>query len=288
MRCLFFILPALSMLFFTACAPRQAVIEAGVGGTLTALVPTSVLPADRATSTAVPTLPPPTATAAEDIQPTREPTANGETSTEPPPTVEATAAAPTETPVPTAPAVGELIYEDTFDAPGLWSVGDAGDSSVDISGGEMAFTQKTPGSFSLRILGKQGNDFHLEVETALANKCTSGDRYGLLFRAQDPANYYVFQIDCDGRYRLARYVSAAGTPLIDWTDTPAIQRGSQAANTLAVTAQGSSFSLAINGEPLATASDSVFAGGRFGLTVGANITKNFTVIFDNLRVSKVS
>jgi hypothetical protein len=43
----------------------------------------------------------------------------------------------------------------------------------------------------------------------------------------------------------------------------------------------------INGEQLGAASDSIFTGGRFGLWVGSNVTKNFTVVFDELRVYQI-
>jgi hypothetical protein len=266
-----------------ACAPRPAMIAFGVQSTLTALAPTAFLPPDRPTSTPVAILLPTTdvQAAAETAAPTGAATqllAMTETSAPP---------APTASPTPEVAAIGELILEETFDAPGLWAVGDAGDSSVSVSGGVMAYTQKTPGSFSFRLIGKQGDDFHAEVNTALANRCASGDRYGLMFRVQDASNYYAFVIDCDGQYRFLRYVSGAATPLLDWTATPVIERGTQSANTLAVTARGEMFEFAINGSRLATASDGLFAGGRFGLLVGANATRDFTVVFDNLTVNEM-
>jgi len=192
---------------------------------------------------------------------------------------------PTDTPV--AGTVGELIFEDTFDNPGPWAAGDFTDNSVSVSGGVMSFTQKTPGAFSFRVIGRQGADFYAEVTGALAKNCGSGDFYGLMFRIQDASNYYAFQIDCDGRYRFARYVGGAKTAIVDWTGTSAINRGAQANNTLAVTARGNTFQFAVNGTPLATADDTAFASGRFGLMVGSNVTKNFTVLFDNLRANKV-
>jgi len=263
-----------------ACAPRQTLIATGVSRTLTAMVPTSVLPPDRLTSTAVPTLALPTVTPPPTEPPALEPTL-------------VPTDAPTENPVVTSTAtlpaavVGELIFADTFDSAGAWAPGDFADNAVTVSGGVLSFTQKTPGAFSFRIIGRQGSDFHAEVQAALANNCGSGDRYGLMFRTQDPNSYYAFQIDCEGRYRFVRYVSGAGAAIIDWTPTPAIERGAQSANTLGVTAVGGAFTFAINGTPASTAGDTSFAKGGFGLMVGSNVTKNFTVIFDDLRVSKV-
>jgi hypothetical protein len=273
-----------------ACAPRPNIIAAGVSGTLTALAPTPILLADRSTSTPVPTLPlanpEPTATPTESASATESTSSEG-TDTATIAATEAPSPVPTDTPALDLSAIGELIFDDPFDSPGLWTLGDTENSSVTISGGVMTFIQKTPGTFSFRILGRQGGDFHAEIVGALAKNCGSGDRYGLMFRAQDLSNYYTFQIDCEGRYRFARYVEGAVTAIVDWTPSPAIDRGAQSANTLAVTAKGGAFAFAINGAPVATANDGIFESGRFGVTVGANVTKDFTVVFDNMKVNKV-
>jgi len=272
-------------LLLAACAPRADVIDNGVSGTLTALAPTDVLPADRATSTAVPTLAPPTlaATAPEATAVELAQTASATEAT-----AEAGATAgPTEAPSQGTAAIGDLIFEDTFDSAGPWTVGETDQSNVAISGGVMTFTQKTPGSFAVRLIGKQGDNFYVEVTATLLNNCTSGDRFGLMFRVQDPSNYYALQVNCEGNYRLMRYVADASTPIVDWTPSPAIQRGKQASNTLAVTARGSSLLLAINDTPLTTINDETFTSGRFGLLVGANASKNFAVVFDDLKAYKV-
>lgn len=273
-----------------ACAPRGNVIEAGVSATLTALAPTAFLPADRATSTSVPTLSLPTATAAS-TEPSVDtpalsdtPAVSTDLSATPETTATLEAAATSEI---GSATLGELLFDDQFDSPGLWSVGETDTSNVAISGGVMTYVQKTAGVFSFRIMGKQGDNFHAEISGALADRCASGDRYGLMFRVQDPSNYYLFQIDCDSRYRFVRYVADAATPLVDWTTSNDIERGAQAANTLSVTAQGGTFLLGVNGQPLTTAGDTTFAKGRFGVMVGSNTTKDFTVIFDNFKANKL-
>jgi hypothetical protein len=259
-------------LLLAACAPRASAIESGVSATLTALAPTSALPSTRSTSTPVPTLPPPTPTPAPTDAPS--PTATGSPE-------------PTATPQLENATLGDLIFEDEFDSPGLWSLGETDESNLTVNGGVMTFTQKKAGSFSFRITGKQGDNFHAEVSAALADRCNSGDRYGLMFRVQDPSNYYLFQIDCEARYRFVRYVADASTVLVDWTESEAIERGEQSANTLGVTAKDGIFLLSVNDQPLTTAADTTFASGRFGLLVGSNATPNFAVVFDNLRANKL-
>ena len=268
----------------SACAPRQAVIDSGVAATLTALVPTSLLPAGRSTSTPVPLIMP----AVSPDTPAPAHTPAPENTAAPAATAAQTAAVAT-LPVSTAAAntTGALIFEDLFDSAGPWAVGDTADSNVAVSGGALTYIQKTPGTFSYRIIGRQGNDFRAEVNTALPKGCGSGDKLGLMFRILDASNYYVFQIDCDGRYRLMRFVGGAGTALIDWSPSFAIKRGVNAANTLQAETKGNSLTVFVNGERLGTATDSIFANGRFGLWVGSNVTKNFTVVFDELRAYQI-
>ncbi|MEK7276093.1 MAG: hypothetical protein AAB427_01975 [Chloroflexota bacterium] len=275
------------MSLLSACAPRQAVIDSGVAATLTALVPTSLLPAGRPTSTAVPLIMP----AVSPEVPTPANTAAPENTTAPADTVApAATVAQTATvaalPVNTAAAntTGALIFEDLFDTAGPWAVGDTTDSNVAVSGGALTYAQKTPGTFSYRLIGRQGGDFRAEVSTALPKGCGSGDKFGLMFRILDASNYYLFQIDCDGRYRLMRFVGGADTPLLDWSQSPAIKRGVNAANTLRVETKGNSITVFVNGERLGAATDLIFTSGRFGLWVGSNVTNNFTVVFDELRV----
>jgi hypothetical protein len=257
---------ALLSTFLAACAPRADVIQSGVSGTLTALAPTPVLETNRPTSTPVPTVLPPTITPVSSDTPIPSP-----------------AIGPSLTPTPFTAGLGELIFEDTFNAPGGWALGDSVDTNVAINSNILFYTQKTPQTFSFRVIGKVGADFYAEVNTALASDCRSGDRFGLMFRVQDANNYYAYQIDCDGRYRLTRYASGAANPIVDWTQSDLIKRGAKANNKLGVIAKGPSLTVLVNDAQLAAAEDSAFANGRFGLWMGTNVTANFTVAFDDLR-----
>ncbi|MBI5293325.1 MAG: hypothetical protein HY872_15730 [Chloroflexi bacterium] len=268
-----------------ACAPRQAVIETGVSATLTAMAPTSVLPAGRATSTPAPIVQPPTATPAASLAPTTDPQPSAtEAATPAPAATQGAIGSPAPTTAPGLPALGAPIFADPFDVPGPWAVGDTDDSTVTVSGGVLTYIQKAPGSFSFRIIGRQGADYFTQVTTTLPRGCGAGDKFGLMFRVQDTDNYYVYMIDCDGRYRLARYGSGASTSVVDWTRSSAIKRGRNAVNKLAVLAKGNDLALYVNDTPLTTATESVYADGRFGLWVGSNVTNNLTVAFDDLEV----
>lgn len=289
------------MILIAACSPRPIVIEVGVAATLTALAPTPVVPLDRPTSTPVPVIMPASETPLTKPTtplPTLAPTVPSVAPTQ---NVSATTAAPTSTPAPSATSaptatsteaptaikVGALIFEETFEAQGLWAIGDAGDSIVNIAGGILTYTQKSPGSYSVRIIGRQGDDFYAEVGATPPSNCGTLDKYGLIFRAQDVANYYVFQLDCEGRYRLLRFGGTAANPLIDWTASSAITRGSRAFNVLGVQTKGPTMTLFVNQTKLDTATDSAYSTGRFGLWLGSNITRDFAVKFNGMRAYKL-
>lgn len=289
------------MILIAACSPRPIVIEVGVAATLTALAPTSVVPLDRSTSTPVPVVMPASETpltkpaalpTTAHTSPNVAPTQNVATASTAAPTsttVPTSTAAPTATATeaPTAIKVGAVIFDETFEAQGLWAIGDAGDSIVNIAGGILTYTQKNPGSYSARIIGRQGDDFYAEVGATPPSNCSTRDGYGLIFRAQDVANYYVFQLDCEGRYRLLRFGGSAANPLIDWTTSSAITRGSRAFNVLGVLAKGSTMTLFVNQTKVDTTTDSAYPNGRFGLWLGSNITRDFTVKFNGMRAFKL-
>jgi hypothetical protein len=183
--------------------------------------------------------------------------------------------------------LGELIFEEKFEAQGPWSIGDVEDSTVSVAGGTLTYIQKNPGSYSIRIISRQGDDFYAEVGATPPANCGTLDKYGLIFRAQDVSNYYVFQLDCDGRYRVLRFGGTAANPLVDWTTSSAILRGSKAFNVIALQAKGNTFTLYINQTKVGTVTDSAYTTGSFGLWVGSNITRDFTVKFTAMKAYKL-
>lgn len=268
---------ALALLVAVGCSPRPDVIQAAVQGTLTAQAPTSVLPADRPTSTLVPTVLVPTTAAPT---PTEAPTPTDTPNPEATPTEE-----PTATPEQQITLErGEPIYEEPFDSAGPWAVGETERDNVQVTAGVMQFTQKNPGTFGFRITGRQAEDFYVEVAAAVQGRCRTGDKYGLVYRLQDSANYYVFLVDCDRQFRVLRVTAGVLDSLNEWTRETAIDGGTNAANLLGVRGQGARFDFFVNDEHIFTVDDDHFGGGRFGMWVGSGATTNFTVQFDDFSI----
>jgi hypothetical protein len=208
------------------------------------------------------------------------------------PTASATAqpsATPTDTPAasgsPPVP-VRNVIFEDDFSEPGQWEVGEDDLQRIAVADGQLSLALKVSDRFSILFnTRRRARDFFASVTGATA-ACLFRDRYGLLFRVLDASNYYQFDVDCDGRYRLAKLVGGTLAPLRDWTPHPAIRPGG-AVNELGVRAAGNTLEVFVNGQSLSSVNDSTYTEGAFGLYAGSGLSSAYTATFDNLRVWEV-
>lgn len=189
---------------------------------------------------------------------------------------------------PTAPvALGEILLQDDFSDDGRWPASDDEFQNTAIEDQALVLTLKQPEHFTLAYNNTQlARDFYASV-TGQASDCAERDRYGLLFRVQDAANYYQFQVDCDGRFRVVAVVDGELKSLRDWTASDIVRPGTSV-NLLGVRAQGNTIELFANGQSLLEVSDATFIDGGFGLYAGTgSLTPTFTVVFDDLEVWKL-
>jgi hypothetical protein len=131
------------------------------------------------------------------------------------------------------------------------------------------------------------DDFALEVSTVWlggnpVNAC------GLLFRFQDSANFYQFDVDGEGYFMAGKYVDDEWIFLLDWQESEALNRGPNASNDLAVACQKNELSFYANGEFLATVVDDSFGQGTIGLFAETFGEGGVEVRFDDLYVWSVS
>ena len=106
-------------------------------------------------------------------------------------------------------------------------------------------------------------DFYLTVDA----RRVSGPRdasYGVVFR-HTAGSYYLFSIRDDGFFNFNLWYNFAWRAVIDWTGTLAIRPGE--VNHLAVLAEGTTFTLTLNGLTVAKAEDAQLAEGDMGLSV---------------------
>lgn len=253
-------------------SPVVIVVTAVNAGAIPSVTPA---PTDTPTrpATATPTLAPPTPL----------PSATAEPGGSPAPSATRTPAATLATPA------GKVILADEFDKASIWDLGQPdAEHSKEITGGQLVMTLKAEDKFTILYTTRRAASNSLAVTQTLLTTCNYRDRYGLLFRVQDGQNYYQFDVDCDGRYRLGVVVAGTYTPLRNWTDNPAIARGRQAANTLAVRTRGETVEVYANQQLLWQTTDATFSTGGFGLYAGSGYAVPFAVAFENLRVWEVN
>jgi hypothetical protein len=263
----------------------EATLKAAVTPTPIVVVVTALnvqrpsIPTVTPAAPATPTLPN-TATAAPALPSPSLATPSVATPTPPP----AGTASPVPSETPTPDAAGKLLFEDDFSQPGNWDLG-AADSLQGkvVANGWLSVTLKLTDRFVVVYRPQSAPTVYIQVN-ALAPTCHARDRHGVIFRVKDSQNYYQFDVDCDGRYRLAKMVDGTLTPLVDWTANAALHAGGGTANALSVRAIGSNLAVSANGISLAKVTDATFTLGGFGFSVGSGLSVPYTAAFAKLRV----
>jgi serine/threonine protein kinase len=105
--------------------------------------------------------------------------------------------------------------------------------------------------------------------------------YGVVLR-HNAGNYYLFSIRDDGYFNLNLWYNFAWRAVIDWTGTLAIQPGE--VNQLAVLAEGTHFTLSVNGTTVAEAEDGQITEGEMGLSVLFITPGDAVFTFDHFEV----
>ena len=131
------------------------------------------------------------------------------------------------------------------------------------------------------LLAHPSGDFAFEAQ-AIPLSGPDFDDYGLVYRAQGPAHYYVFAIGGDGCYAVLRVAGDEETPLVDWQQFPHVRRGRQA-NRLRVECAGATCRFYVNDEYAATVEDGTWLSGDVGLWV-RGFEEGGAVRFVNVRV----
>lgn len=151
-----------------------------------------------------------------------------------------------------------------------------------IEDGKLFGTGKA--GFSTAVVPKRffSEDVDISIETEWM-KGVDTHLYGIRFRAGTDGSY-SFGITANGHYVVVKHMSALNTAalLIDWTTSPAINRGGK--NTLRVVTAGSSFKFFINGTQVAAVTDTSFRMGRIGI----GVEDLQTAAFDNLSITAFS
>jgi hypothetical protein len=181
------------------------------------------------------------------------------------------------------PDLGSPDWRDNFDSAANWFQFETDEHKFEVKNGAMVMTAlvKPTGDYWGLATVPKLSDFYLEIKATTGPDCAGLDRYGVLVRAPDVDNGYVYAFSCNGRYRMYRW-DGEYTALKDWTVSPYIRSGPDQTNRMGIWAEGDTFKLYANGKLLATVSDDEFAKGRFGLFIGSAETGGFQVSVDTV------
>ena len=180
--------------------------------------------------------------------------------------------------------LGSPDWRDTLDASTYWYLVDTSSTSFSIDEGRLKMIVLEPGSsdewgLSLR---PEVENFYLQATFITGSTCAGADRYGVLLRAPDPSQGYVYGFSCSGRYRLYSWDGETYRGIQEWRSSSAIRAGANQTNILGVWMDGETIRLYANGQLLAEFSDDQFDSGQFGLFIGSADTDNFTVFVDEV------
>jgi len=219
--------------------------------------------------------------------PTPEPTATEALSPTPtivwfPPTSTPTPQAdlpPTATPFP-LPERGEVLIEDDFTDPALWTLSQATRGSASLGIHELTIVLNEPRTYvSATRVDVYATNYYLEA-TASTSLCSGADEYGLILRAASPSDFYRFSLSCDGQMRMDQIRGGTATSPLPWTISAAVPRNAPGTVRIGVWADGGTMHLFLNDAYQVSVNTPLIPGGTIGFfarSAGQNaVTVNFS------------
>ncbi|MBE7552909.1 MAG: protein kinase [Anaerolineales bacterium] len=212
-----------------------------------------------------------------------------------PPTAEISPSTPV--PIVDIPGLdGEILFEDDFSSnKNDWSTGpqedEYGVTNTEFVEGRYRMTHEAKqGVFVWNNLAdKEFDNFIFSVEaTVVEKKVASNFAYGLTLRENaDDAHLYAFEVNSDGNYMVSVLYNNEWETLVEWAESPAINR--DGTNQLTVKAAGSLFTFYVNGVEVTTLEDDTLNSGAIGVALDLyEEGDKATVDFDNLVIRSLN
>ena len=142
-----------------------------------------------------------------------------------------------------------LLYVATFDAFNEDWAQYAGRLSSQVVDGALRLNVGEPVAGPYSVASPHFGDFDVRVK-ATAIEGPENNGFGIVFREQDPNNFYTFLISSDGYYRVVRSLNGEEKELSTWIETPHVNRGIGAENSLRVVGRRDSFQFYVNDQLL--------------------------------------
>ena len=182
---------------------------------------------------------------------------------------------------------GGMLFADDFNEERDcgWALYERAGATAEVRDGALHLTTSQPGQIWWTNPGRNLDNVILTTNVRPVAG-PEDNAYGLICRYQSAENFYVFLISSDGYYAIGKYQSGSnqitylsGEGQYQFSDT--INQGT-AGNRIRASCIGNELSLAVNGVPLATVSDSTFAGGDIGVAVSTFESGTLEVAFDDV------
>lgn len=178
-----------------------------------------------------------------------------------------------------------VLLQDRFGNPsGDWGIESQAAFDRGYQDGEYFIEVYEPNWLTWARPGERFDDVDVEADVRWVSGSRDG-HFGLLCRYRPEDSFYYFAITDDGYYAILR-VSEGVSEVISgdgFLPSPAIRTGGEA-NVLRAVCQGEQLTMFVNGEEVASVTDTAFLKGDVGLAVGSGPDGSIRAHFDNLTV----
>ncbi|OQY22658.1 MAG: hypothetical protein B6I35_05525 [Anaerolineaceae bacterium 4572_32.2] len=191
-----------------------------------------------------------------------------------------------EADTPPPPPPGAIFQDDFGDEGSGWEVGDYDTGSVGYKNGVYFVTSEELEMVMWGVANRSFDNIVVEVDaTQISAGETDDNAYGVVCREQGNGDGYYLRVSGDGYYSIAKAEGEEFEALVEWAESDVIRQG-DATNHIRAICDGSTLTLFVNGQRLATAEDSTFASGDIALTATTYEEDPSEVHFDDLVVNK--
>lgn len=182
---------------------------------------------------------------------------------------------------------GDVLLNESFSEANAWETFVSDDSDLQVNDGVYRI-QTGPGGYIWGLNEAEHTDVVMEVTTnQLSTHANNG--YGLICRSDVSNNGdgYYFLVSGDGFYSIRKGEGDDVNPLVDWTESSAVNDG-QASNKIRAVCIGNYLAMWVNDTFLAETEDTAYTGGFAGLAAVAFENGNADVTFDDLTITTAS
>lgn len=184
---------------------------------------------------------------------------------------------------------GAALFADDFSGEQNcgWVEYNKGGAVVALENGVLNISTSSPGEIWWTNPERSFDDVIINVTTSQISG-VDDNAYGVICRYQDEENFYLFLISGDGYYAIGKY-SGIDVPITyltpdgQYQPSDLINQG-ETSNDIQASCIGDQLSLAVNGQPLLTVTDSDITSGDVGLASSALQQGTVEIAFDDFRV----